>query len=199
MPRVIDHDERRRQIIAVARQLMEEGGFAAATMRGIASAAGFANGALKHYFDGKDAIVLETFESVLTEMTEQTPPIREGVDPREELRSFLAATMPLNKHAIAGARVLLALWEHAQTNDVLLERYLKHMSMWKAELGKRLTAVLGEIPADDLQALIDETVTMSIGANVAALLMLEEQIIARYTRYVDDFMDRIEQLAPSPA
>lgn len=197
MPRVINHDERRRQIISVARQLMEEGGFAAATMRGIASAAGFANGALKHYFDGKDAIVLATFESVLTEMSEGTPPFDEGGDPSEQLKTFMSATFPLDANRINGARVLLALWEYCQTNEELRDRYLDHMTMWKNELGKRLTAVLGTVSDDELEAIIGEAVTMSIGANVASLLLPEDQIIARYAGYIEDFMAKMEGRIPA--
>lgn len=188
MPRVIDHDERRRQIVAAARQLMEEGGLTAATMRAIASEAGFANGALKHYFDGKDAVILATFENVFAEMTERARPSDEVADPVEQLRAFMYAAFPLDERGIASARVLFALWEYSQTNAVLLERYLQQLRIWERELAERLIAVHGETPGDDLRAIVDEAVTMSIGANVVSVLLPEDVVIARYTRYVDDFV-----------
>ncbi len=45
MPKVIDHDQRRRDIIDVTWKLIVKGGIEAATMREIAAEAGFANGA----------------------------------------------------------------------------------------------------------------------------------------------------------
>lgn len=192
MPKVIDHDERRRQIIAVARQLMVEGGFGAATMRGIASAAGFANGALKHYFDGKEAIVEATFDSVLQEMTEVMAGLEESGNPVANLRSYISAALPLDSYRISGARVLLALWEYASTNAHLAERYREHLHFWGTQLGERISLVLGDsATADEVEALADEIITVSIGANVASLLLPEETIIARYQRYADDVMARI--------
>lgn len=192
MPKVIDHDERRRQIIAVARQLMVEGGFGAATMRGIASAAGFANGALKHYFDGKEAIVEATFDSVLQEMTEAMAGLEESGNPVANLRTYISAALPLDSYRISGARVLLALWEYASTNSHLAERYREHLQFWGSQLGERVAVALGEDAASDqVEALVHEVITVSIGANVASLLVPEETIIARYERYVDDVMARI--------
>src|SRR5699024_6560318 len=184
MPKVIDHDERRRQIIAVARQLMVEGGFGAATMRGIAAAAGFANGALKHYFDGKEAIVEATFDSVLQEMTGVMAGLEESGNPVANLRSYITAALPLDSYRISGARVLLSLCEYASTNAHLAERYRQHLHFWSSQLGERIALVLGDSAiADEVEALADEIITVSIGANVASLLLPEETIIARYQRY----------------
>ena len=70
MPKIIDHDQRRRDIVEVAKSIILKGGFEAATMRSIAAEAGFANGALKHYFPGKESIVAATFETILQQMSE---------------------------------------------------------------------------------------------------------------------------------
>lgn len=192
MPKVIDHDERRRQIITVARQLMVEGGFGAATMRGIAAAAGFANGALKHYFDGKEAIVEATFDSVLQEMTEAMAALEEDDDAAANLRNYIRAALPLDAYRISGARVLLALWEYASTNAHLAERYREHLNFWGTQLGSRIAAVLGRAPgSNEVENLVHEIITVSIGANVASLLLPEETIISRYGDYADGVMARI--------
>lgn len=195
MPRIIDHEERRRHIIAVARGLMVDGGFAAATMRGIAAAAGFANGALKHYFDGKDAIVAATFDSVLAEMTDRNPVVTEvpaGAAAAEDLRQYIRATMPLDEHSIGGARVLLALWEYSQTNTDLRDRYLDHLKNWGGQLRDRI-AVVADLPADsdEVEALVHEVITMTIGANVACLLVPAAEARERYERYATDFVARL--------
>lgn len=196
MPRVINHEERRRHIIAVARGLMEEGGFQAATMRGIATAAGFANGALKHYFDGKDAIVAATFDSVLAEMTQYMPTVDPApdIDPVDELYNYVLAAMPVDETRIGGARVLLALWENSVTNPDLAQRYLLHLRDWGAQLHTRIAAAAGSSVTDDaeIERLVHEVITMTIGANVAGLFSPADVIIDRYTRYVEDFVARIK-------
>lgn len=195
MPRVINHEERRQHIIAVARDLMVEGGFAAATMRGIATSAGFANGALKHYFDGKDAIVAATFDSVLAEMTQYMPTQEPtpGVDPVEELHGYVLAAMPVDETRIGGARVLLALWENSVTNPDLAERYRKHLRDWGGQLFTRIKAAAPAGTSDEtVEGLVHEVITTTIGANVACLLSPADEIIDRYTRYVDTFVERVK-------
>lgn len=195
MPRVINHDERRRHIISVARDLMVQGGFAAATMRGIATAAGFANGALKHYFDGKDAIVAATFDSVLAEMAQYMPrrEASEEVDPLEELHEYVLAAMPVDETRIGGARVLLALWENSVTNPDLAERYRQHLLGWGLDLHERIRAAAPAGTSDEaIEGLVHEVITVTIGANVACLLSPADEIIDRYTKYVDTFVERVK-------
>ncbi len=108
MPKIIDHDQRRREIVEVAKRLIIGGGFEAATMRSIAAAAGFANGALKRYFPSKDSIIAATFQSVLQTMNERIGACDPSGGPAEELRHYLEAALPLDGYRIESARVLLA-------------------------------------------------------------------------------------------
>ncbi|MGH3589106.1 MAG: TetR/AcrR family transcriptional regulator, partial [Pseudonocardia sp.] len=96
MPKIIDHDQRRREIVEVAKKLIIQGGFEAATMRSIVAEAGFANGALKHYFASKDSIIAATFQSVLAEMNERVGESDPALGPAEALRHYVEATLPLD-------------------------------------------------------------------------------------------------------
>ena len=58
----------RARILAVALTVFRERGFAEATMREIAAAAGVAVGAAYYYFDSKDALVMAFYEQSQTEM-----------------------------------------------------------------------------------------------------------------------------------
>ncbi|MEJ8278142.1 TetR family transcriptional regulator [Pseudonocardia spirodelae] len=57
MPRQVDHDRRRADIARAAWELMAERGPAGTTLREVGAALGMANGAVRHYFPGKDAVV----------------------------------------------------------------------------------------------------------------------------------------------
>ena len=50
MPKVVDHDQRRVELVQATWRIIAREGIERATMRGIAAEAGFANGALKPYF-----------------------------------------------------------------------------------------------------------------------------------------------------
>ena len=58
MPKIVDHDERRREVLTAARRVIVRDGIDAATTRAIAKEAGYSNGVLAHYFADKDEILL---------------------------------------------------------------------------------------------------------------------------------------------
>ncbi|NUT98979.1 MAG: TetR/AcrR family transcriptional regulator [Saccharothrix sp.] len=191
MPKVIDHAQRRREIIEVAKRLIAEGGFEAATMRSIVTAAGFANGALKHYFAGKDEIIAATFESVLAETTHQLSSMDVPAGPVDALRSFIAAVMPLDAHRITSARVLLVLWEHSVANPDLARRYRDLLTTWRAELVARVTTAWAGASAAEVEVLADEIISATIGANVASLMYPVGELVDRYRAYVESVVQRI--------
>lgn len=193
MPKIIDHDERRREIVEVAKQIILKGGFDAATMRSIATEAGFANGALKHYFPGKDSIVAATFESILDAMTD-TLGASESADPGERLRDFLRAPVPRDSDQIAAGRVLLALWEYAMSNDELAALYRGHLARWRGNFLDRLAdaRTAGAIAADPpYDRLADEYISVIIGATVVNLMYPDGDRIPDYDAYLDRFLARL--------
>lgn len=62
MPRVVDHDAHRAQLALAAVGVLAEEGYAGASMRRIAAAAGVSAAALYHYFPDKAAVVSHAFE-----------------------------------------------------------------------------------------------------------------------------------------
>jgi AcrR family transcriptional regulator len=75
----LDHDERRRQILAIARQLFSESNYGAVSMDDVARKAGVTRGLLHHYFGGKR----ELYVDVVREMFRGTgaqPPVPEYVE-----------------------------------------------------------------------------------------------------------------------
>lgn len=201
MPKIIDHDQRRRDIIEVAKRLILQGGFEAATMRSLAAEAGFANGALKHYFPGKESIIAATFQSVLAEMDPEGWLDRQdyepGYDPVELLRTLLYATVPLTEHAISAGRVLLVLWEHAATNPDLAELYRQFFARWRSSNLRLIAEIRGD--AEEAAALCDtlalEIMSITIGANVVNLMHPDGRFVDTYRTLIDNFINRVADTA----
>ncbi|WP_018569732.1 TetR/AcrR family transcriptional regulator [Streptomyces sp. PsTaAH-124] len=195
MPKIIDHDQRRREIVAVAKKLIIQGGFEAATMRSIVAEAGFANGALKRYFPSKDSIVAATFESVLAEMNERMVASEPAPDPREALRRDLEATLPLDQYRIDSARVLLALWEHSLDNEDLATLYREHLMEWRRRLAARIAEARGRGEAPDAPAvhtLAGEIIGLAVGANVTSLMFPAGALVPEHRAYVDRWMRNLD-------
>ncbi|MEF2978635.1 TetR/AcrR family transcriptional regulator [Subtercola sp. YIM 133946] len=194
MPKVIDHEQRRRDIVEVAKKLILEGGFEAATMRSIASEAGFANGALKHYFPGKETIVAATFESVLAEMSEALSSPMADADELQQLRSYLEGSLPLDEHRVNSGRVLLALWEYAMSNTDLADLYRRHLTGWQAQLVtliRRARQSTGVKLEQTDEQLATEVISVTIGSNVMSLMYPGGEKGPDYQAYVDHFIERL--------
>jgi DNA-binding transcriptional regulator YbjK len=62
MPKVVDHEARRREIINVVWRLIATDGLEAVTTRRVAEASVYANGVLLYYFKNKDKVITAAFE-----------------------------------------------------------------------------------------------------------------------------------------
>ena len=62
MPKIVDHESRRRDFIEAAYQSLLEEGLAKTTIRGVARRAGYTSGALVHYFSDKDELIRQALE-----------------------------------------------------------------------------------------------------------------------------------------
>lgn len=88
-------EARREALIGAALSLMAEQGPEAATVRAIAERAGVTPGLIRHYFDGKDDLMLAAYARVMGRMTEANEAalsaVRGGAEAR--LASFVAASL----------------------------------------------------------------------------------------------------------
>ncbi|WP_336651804.1 MULTISPECIES: TetR/AcrR family transcriptional regulator [unclassified Leucobacter] len=195
MPKIIDHDQRRKEIVDVTWQLIVEGGIEAATMREIASRAGFANGALKHYFSGKDAIIEGAYERSLSRIQGRLAAHVAGKRGIEALEMSMRYTLPTNEDATA-ARVLLSFWERCAFSSEIDHDYGEHLTSWKAGYlqylreGREDGDIVTGTPDEQL---VSEIVLMNIGATVTRVVSPEHLNSAVLDAQVTDFVARLRR------
>ncbi|GAA3874106.1 TetR family transcriptional regulator C-terminal domain-containing protein [Saccharothrix violaceirubra] len=194
MPKVIDHDERREHIVDVTWDLIVRGGLEAATMREIAAAAGFANGALKRYFPSKDALVEATFDRALSMMQRHIAATTNSHSGLAALRAICYGSMPMDTKRVTAGRVLMAFWEMSLSNKRLHDRYLEHLKTWRSYLHEHIRAgreqgeIHTAIPDDQL---VDEIVLINAGANIMSLVGPRFSTKKLQRRHLDSFFDRL--------
>ncbi|QHT61201.1 TetR family transcriptional regulator [Paenibacillus lycopersici] len=66
MPKVVDHEQKRKLIAESAWNIIEEKGIEHASIRAVAAAAGLSPGALRHYFSTQDELLLFIVDYYLT-------------------------------------------------------------------------------------------------------------------------------------
>ncbi|GAB3806352.1 TetR family transcriptional regulator C-terminal domain-containing protein [Humibacter antri] len=173
MPKAIDHDQRRREIIDVTWDLIVKGGLEAATMREIASEAGFANGALKHYFPGKDEIVMGAYQRSMDQVIARLNEAVEGLEGIAALRALVRATMPMDDDARKSARVLLAFWERGLSSQAIRDSYDTHLEGWHHDLAvligqcREQGAITIATPDEEL---VNEIILLNVGATVLSAI-----------------------------
>lgn len=172
MPRLVDHEERRRSIVAAAWRLIARRGLDGVTMRDLAAETGYANGALAHYFSGKDEIVRVAFEHVLSETNERIRESLQGLEGVEALRRMCREIMPMASETRLEARIAIALWQRALNDVELAAVNNTALDLWRAQLAKhwREAIELGELQPIDVETHVEILMTMLVGLQVTVAL-----------------------------
>src|SRR5438105_2559364 len=94
MPRKVDRKVRREAFLAAAYSMIKKHGIAGVTARAVAAEAGFTTGALVHYVDSMDALLVEASEFAARDVRAEMLEIEEHPDPLEALRGILYLALP---------------------------------------------------------------------------------------------------------
>ena len=86
VPKVVDHGERRIEIVRAAWRIIASDGFDRATMREIAAEAGYTHGAVKPYFGSKDQLLTFAFDYVFTQTNARMAEATAGLNGLKALR-----------------------------------------------------------------------------------------------------------------
>ncbi|WP_328814119.1 TetR/AcrR family transcriptional regulator [Rhodococcus sp. NBC_00297] len=175
MPKVVDHDQRRREIIDVVWRLLATRGMAALSMRAIAEEAGYANGVLAYYFADKDALLRAAHELVFAATNERI--VRASGDARglSALRAVCGEIMPVTEESLLEARIATALWQRAMYDEDTRAASTAAWDEWRRLIERHLKDAVtdGEIDSIDLPVAADNVLTVLMGFQVTASLAPE--------------------------
>ncbi|MEU6711632.1 TetR/AcrR family transcriptional regulator [Nonomuraea sp. NPDC046802] len=121
MPKIVDHDERRREVLAAARRVIVRDGIDAATTRAIAKEAGYSNGVLAHYFADKDEILLSALRQSHQRIRARLTGKVEGVTGLAALRELLLDNLPLDAERTQETRLEVSFWSRSLASERLAE------------------------------------------------------------------------------
>ncbi|MFD7843196.1 TetR/AcrR family transcriptional regulator [Nocardia sp. NPDC059764] len=100
MPRLVDHEQRRREITSAARTVIATGGLDAATFQAVAAEAGISVRLIQYYFGTKRDLMLATHTAVVADFglrfTAQFVALGPEAAPREIIRTFAEGLLPLD-------------------------------------------------------------------------------------------------------
>lgn len=134
MPKIVDHDERRSEVLSAARRVIVRDGIDAATTRAIAKEAGYSNGVLAHYFADKDEILLSALRQSHQRIRERLAVRVAGVSGLAALREVLLDNLPLDAERTQETRLEVSFWSRSLASEHLAE-------VQRAEAGELRSAV----------------------------------------------------------
>jgi AcrR family transcriptional regulator len=171
VPKIVDHDERRLELVDATWRIIARLGIEGATMREIALEAGFANGALKPYFPTKDTLLTFAFRHVFNRTNERIREVTAGKAGIEALRAFCVEVLPLDAERVNEARIVVPFWQKAINDPEKAAIHRESMDQWHA-------AILGHLAEartqGDVGAAVDDSavaghlLNMLLGAQIAA-------------------------------
>jgi AcrR family transcriptional regulator len=173
MPKIVNHQERREEVVDAARRVILREGIDGATTRAIAKEAGYSNGVLTHYFADKDDILLSALRSSHRRIVRRLKGKLAGHTGLSALREVLLDNLPLDEERARETTLEVGFWGRSLSGGTLLEvqreeaaelRYLVRTLLDAAEAA-------GEIgPGQDLDDVAERLLALVDGLSVHRLL-----------------------------
>lgn len=172
MPKLVDHDERRKRVALVAFDTMRRVGPERTTIREIARRGGFSHSLLSHYFKDSEEVFGFAYrfltESSLARVESRTKRLKPGI---QRLYAALDESCPYRLGIAAVAT--LSLWVHAVGNEHNRTMQKESYGLWRSCL-RRYTkeAISAQHVSPELSPpeLLDVTIMFLDGLCVAATL-----------------------------
>ena len=194
MPKIVDHDERRRQLAQATLRVIGRTGLGSATTRAVAEESGWSTGVLKHYYADKDELLNATLREL-----ERLNVARFEIAGREHtgfdaLRASISAILDGDP---AETRAWIAFTTRASIDPHTAEAMRRAIDVWVtrwADLvrrGQRDGSIRAEVDAD--------RVAIELHAVVNGLRIREQFRPTRPTRHwpvLNDHLVLIEGLRP---
>ena len=116
MPKLVDHEERRRLIAQATWRVISRDGVRAASVRTVAAEAGLSTGALRHYFDDHASLLLFAARHSLELMAVRVFAhlSRADAEPRATVQACLEELLPLDGQRAAESAVYFGLIDHVR-------------------------------------------------------------------------------------
>jgi AcrR family transcriptional regulator len=119
MPKLVDHDVRREELVRAAWRVIAERGIDEVTIREIARQAGYSSGVLAHYFENKDDLLAHASRMSHELIYERYEAEVDTPLQRDALREVLLDNLPLDAQRDLETRIEMSFWARSLRNASL--------------------------------------------------------------------------------
>ncbi|NQX14040.1 TetR family transcriptional regulator C-terminal domain-containing protein [Microbacteriaceae bacterium VKM Ac-2855] len=169
MPKRVDHEARRGEIVDTLIRITARDGLQAATSRAIAAELGVATGALWHYFPSFDAVLAAAFVAAFDATNARITAATHELTGLAALRATMNEILPTAKVTQDEARVVVNFWGRVAVDENLIAPQAEFDEVWRERISAQLREAVGAgelrtgTPVD---ALTDVLLSISMGQQV---------------------------------
>jgi AcrR family transcriptional regulator len=117
MPKVVDHLERREELLEAVWRVLARDGLHGTTIRSIANETGWSAGVLAHYFTDKEDILVSSLNLSHERIGARWEEKLEGLTGLDALRELVMDNLPLDDERELETKLELILWDRAVASD----------------------------------------------------------------------------------
>ncbi|MEV7798594.1 TetR family transcriptional regulator [Microbacterium foliorum] len=149
MPRVVDHDERRRQIAEALLAVAARDGHEAVSSRAVAKELGVATGSLWHYFDGFDDVIRAAAAEITRRTDERIRSVTTGLRGLNRLDALMREVLPVEAETRTEAYVVVGFWGRLATLASSPDAGSPTLATWQDGISEALDEAIadGELTA----------------------------------------------------
>jgi AcrR family transcriptional regulator len=180
MPRIVNRDERRREICDVLLDVVADAGIAGATIRAVADRSGWSTGVIGHYFRNRRDLLLGGMRRAAEIAAEYATGVLSERGGLQAIELLLDNLIPIDRHRLALSRIFLFFYAEALRDDELRREIESYLLDWRKAVARavRRAQDSGDLPRDlDPKQVAQDLVGMADGLSVHA--MFEPEIMAR--------------------
>ena len=205
MPKIVDHEQRRRELGHAVWRVIRRDGIDEASVRTVAQEAGWSPGALRHYFTTQSELLAFAMRLVVERIEDRIAALDRATDPRTGVEQVLHELLPLDDERRAENEVWLAFTARALVDPELRDLHNEvHNALHEACASSLATLAVGRpnrdapttaLQVERLHALVDG---LAVHTALRPDLMTPEQILGVMRLHLDA-LDRETDAAQTTA
>ena len=201
MPKIVDQDQRRAELLVAVWQVIARDGLENVTVRTLARETGFSAGTLAHYFADKDDILISALRMSHEQISARWEEKLEGLRGLAAFKVLVMDNLPLDDERELETRLAMNYWVRAVTHEhVVSSQWRKGPPLYSRLVDLAAEAQeLGEIGTEDAPEEIAERFHALIdGLSLHSLLYADRLDRGRQEELMERELQRLEK-SGSPA
>jgi AcrR family transcriptional regulator len=198
VPKIVDHEERRKEVIAAVWHVIERDGIENSTIRGIAKEAGYSAGILAHYFVDKADILTSALRLSHQRISARWNAKLADLDGLDAVRELALDNLPLDEERALETKLEISYWARSLSRDEVIEVQRAEASILYRRLLDLLTQAQksGEVSTSEAPEEITERLLALVdGLSVHSILYPERLTRSIQVELIDREIERLRHVA----